>query len=108
MSAGALRDLPYAVMTRHAEAGQEITTSVPVLAEADQEAGHIDPAAAARWHQAQSELASLIREENQAIGQGPEAQREALLPDSLADWLAMRVAQLEHPEAIEPEIDPIG
>ena len=62
----AVRDVPHAGMTRHVEAAPET--------------GHIDPAAAARWHQAQSELASLIRDENQAIGQVPEGEREVLLP----------------------------
>ena len=67
----AVRDLPSAGMTRHAEAAPET--------------GHVDPAAAGRWHQAQSELASLIRDETQTIGQAG-AEREVLLPDSLADW----------------------
>lgn len=32
--------------------------------EGDQEAGHVDPATAARWRQAQTELAGLIRVEH--------------------------------------------
>lgn len=80
------------------------TTSAP--AEASQKAGHVDPAAAARWHQAQTELVGLIHRENRILGQDPEARR--LLPDSLGDWMENRVAELEQAEASEPEIDPLS
>jgi hypothetical protein len=63
--------------------------------------GHVDPAAAARWHKAQTELVGLIREENQIIAQDPAA--EPLLPDELAPWMASRVAELEQEES-EAEI----
>lgn len=77
-------DVPHAVPSRHAEAG------------------HVDPAAAARWRQAQTEMVGLIREENRAIAQDPEAER--VLPDSLGAWMENRVAELEQAELGEPEI----
>jgi hypothetical protein len=68
--------------------------------------GHVDPAAAARWHQAQTELAGLIREENRTAGlDQPEADRKELLPDSLGDWMARRVCELEEAEADQPEAE---
>ena len=66
--------------------------------------GHVDPAAAARWHQAQTELAGLIREENQAIARDPEA--TPLLPGGLGPWLEQRVSQLEQAGKSEPGIEP--
>lgn len=63
--------------------------------------GHVDPAAAARWHQAQTEMVGLIREENRASIDQPAAGRAPVLPDSLADWMETRVSQLER---AEPEI----
>jgi hypothetical protein len=75
------------------------------------EAGHVDPAAAARWHQAQAELVDLIREDNRGLDRPPEADREPL-PDSLADWMEKRVDELEQAEVDEPEaeagIEPFG
>jgi hypothetical protein len=67
------------------------------------EVGHVDQAGATRWHQAQTELVGLIREENQIVGQAAEAER--VLPDSLADWMGTRVAQLEQASP-EPEASP--
>jgi hypothetical protein len=84
---GAARDV-HAAPSRHADAGQE--------------AGHVDPAAAARWHQAQTELAGLIRAEGRTLAADPQA--AALLPDGLGPWMEQRVAELEQAEASEPEI----
>jgi hypothetical protein len=67
--------------------------------------GHVDPAAAARWHQAQTELVGLIREENRVGLDQPEAERRELLPDSLGDWTARRVCELEEAEADQPEAE---
>jgi hypothetical protein len=69
---------------------------------ASQEAGHVDPAAA-RWHQAQTELAGLIRAEGRTLAADPEA--AAVLPDKLGPWMEQRVAELEQAEADEPEIE---
>jgi hypothetical protein len=89
-----VRGLPHAGMTRHREAGQE--------------SGRVDPAAAAWWHQAQTELAGLIRQEARTTDQVPEAGGEPLLPGSLGDWMEQKVAELEQAQATEPEIDPVG
>lgn len=72
--------------------------------EATREDGHVDPAAAGRWHQAQTELAGLIREDNRILDQAPETERA--LPGSLSDWMASRVAELEQAETAEPEAEP--
>lgn len=88
--------------------GQRADREATGQPEAVQETGHIDPAAAARYRQAQAELVGLIRDENRAIGQQPQADREKLRPPSLADWLDNRVAELEQAEAGEPEIGAIG
>jgi hypothetical protein len=87
--------------------GQEINREAGGQPEAVQETGHINPATAARCRQAQTELVGLIRGESRALGQEPEAERQ-VLPASLADWLAGRVAELEQAEANEPEIEAIG
>lgn len=87
--------------------GQGIDREVAGQPEAVQETGHIDPAAAARYRQAQAELVGLICDENRAVGQQPQPEREAL-PASLADWLDNRVAELEQTEAGEPEIGAIS
>lgn len=62
--------------------------------------GHVDPADAARWHQAQAELAALIRAENRLSA---DAGLVALLPASLTEWMENRVAELEQAEASQPE-----
>ena len=82
------------------EAPPKTTLPGPGTPPAIQADGHVDPAAAARWHQAQTELAALIRAENR-LSAGPG--REALLPASLADWMENRVAELEQAEASQPE-----
>jgi hypothetical protein len=68
-------------------------------------AGHVDQAAASRWHQAQTELASLIREGNRLDLDQPAAGRGEPLPGSLADWMARRVRELEEAEAGRPEAE---
>jgi hypothetical protein len=65
-------------------------------AEAGQETGHVDPAAAGRWHQAQTELVELIRAEGRTLAADPEA--AAVLPDELGPWMEQRVAELADPE----------
>jgi hypothetical protein len=84
-------------MEREKDAEAEVGGPEP---EASRENGHVDQAAAARWHQAQTELADLIREENRIVGQPAEAAR--VLPDSLADWMSTRVSQLEQ---ASPELE---
>ena len=73
-------------------------------AEAIEADGHVDPVAAARWRQAQTELAGLIREQNQATARDPQA--TPVLPDKLGPWMENRVAELEQAAASEPEIEP--
>jgi hypothetical protein len=86
-----------------------ITPTAPGIAQGRHaEAGHVDPASAARWHQAQTELVGLIREESRTIDHVPEADRKELLPASLGDWMAARVTELEQAEAEEPEIEAIS
>lgn len=70
--------------------------------------GHVNPADAARWKQAQTELADLIRAENRGVTRDPEA--AALLPDELGPWMEKRVAELRQAESGEPalEIEPPG
>jgi hypothetical protein len=97
-------DRTYEQMARDDKAlAEKLTRRPPPQPEA--EAGHVDPAAAARWHQAQSELVGLIRADNRVLDRAPEAER--LLPDSLGDWIEKRVAELEEAEASELEIDPV-
>jgi hypothetical protein len=76
----------------------------PGASSAIQADGHVDPAAAARWHQAQAEMAALIRAENRLSAGHPDAGRAELLPASLADWMENRVAELEQAEASQPGI----
>jgi hypothetical protein len=76
--------------------------AAPAAAPAIQADGRVDPAAAARWHQAQTELAGLIRAEGRTLAADPEAAPVA--PAELAPWLEQRVAELEQAEADEPEI----
>jgi hypothetical protein len=68
------------------------------LAEEEREARAVDPVQAERWSTAQAELAELIRQENRTLDPVPEAEREAL-PDSLADWMEQRVAELDRGDA---------
>lgn len=79
---------------------QKITLPGPRALSAIQADGHVDPAAAARWHQAQAELTALIRAQNRLSA---DAGRAALLPASLADWMENRAAELEQAEATQPE-----
>jgi hypothetical protein len=108
--AAATGDAPRLTVAAGYDVGQYLpparTETVPATpaAEASQEAVHVDPAAAARWHQAQAEMAALIRAENR-LGTGhPGPGRAALLPASLADWMENRVAELGQAEASQPEI----
>lgn len=101
-------DAPRLTITAGYDPGQYLSRpeTVPAApaAEASQEAGHVDPAAAARWHQAQAEMAALIRAENR-LGTGhPGPGRAALVPGSLANWMENRVAELGQAEASQPEI----
>jgi hypothetical protein len=76
--------------------------AAPEASESGQESGHIDPAAAARWHQAQTELAGLIRAEGRTLAADPQA--APVLAGELAVWMEQRVAGLEQAETAEPEI----
>lgn len=91
----ARRYLPHA----RAQAGP-----AAAAAGASQGTGHVDPAAAARWHRAQAEMAAVIRAENRLSPGHPGAGGAALLPASLGDWMENRVAELEQAEASQPEI----
>lgn len=108
--AAATGDAPRLTITAGYHVGQYLpparTETAPTTpaAEASQGNGHVDPAAAARWRQAQAEMAALIRAGNR-LGTGhPVPGRAALLPASLADWMENRVAELEQAEASQPEI----
>jgi hypothetical protein len=85
-----------------APASAETACTATEASEAGQEAGHVDPAAAARWHQAQTELAGLIRAEGRTLAADPQA--AALLPGELGPWMEQRVAELEQAETAEPGI----
>jgi hypothetical protein len=76
-------------------AGTETAGATPAP-EAIQPDGHVDPAAAGRWHQAQTELVVLIRAEGRTLAADPEA--AAVLPDELGPWMEQRVAELAEPE----------
>jgi hypothetical protein len=83
-----------------ASARTEAAPAAPAPAsEAIHADGHVDQAAAARWHRAQTELVGLIRAEGRTLAANPDA--APVLPDSLADWMEQRVSQLEQ---AEPEI----
>jgi hypothetical protein len=92
--------------TPHDVPGHQVVGAHSAYPHPGAEAGHVDPAAAARWHQAQSELVGLIRADNRVLDRAPEAAR--LLPDSLGDWMEKRVAELEEAEVSELGIDPFG
>ena len=79
-------------------AARDLDVAPPRRTAAIQADGHVDPAAAARWHQAQTELVGLIQEESRASVDQPDADRAAVLPDSLADWMENRVTELEQSE----------
>jgi hypothetical protein len=93
--AAAADDAPSLTITAGPEAGH-VDQAAPDAIQAD---GHVDQGAAARWHQAQTELAGLIREEGRTLAANPDA--APVLPDQLAPWLEQRVSQLEQ---TEPEI----
>ncbi|HET6190485.1 MAG TPA: hypothetical protein VFE59_26215 [Trebonia sp.] len=90
---GAARDV-YVGVTRHA-ARTEPGTANPAP-EAIQPDGHVDPAAAGRWHQAQTELVELIHAEGRTLAADPQA--APVLPDELGPWMEQRVAELAEPE----------
>jgi hypothetical protein len=82
------------------------TVRATAAPEASQPAAHVDPAAAARWHQAQTELAGLIRAENRARAADPHV--ASVLPGKLGAWMEQRAAELEQAEADQPGIEPPG
>jgi hypothetical protein len=76
----------------------------PAAPSAIQADGHVDPAAAARYRQAQTELVGLIRAENRARAADPQA--ASVLPDKLGAWMEQRAAELDQAEADQPGIEP--
>ena len=92
-----------AEMLQEAEARVHQARLAASRVQADPGAGHVDPAAAARWHQAQTELVDQIRADNRVLNRAPEAERT--LPPSLADWMTSRVTELEQAEATQPEAE---